>query len=363
MQDKENIAELKRIIERQKTVINSLERSLTDSERTIRSIVSRLPLGFIVLNQDFKIEAANNRVVELFEYSTQELSNSTIDNIYPGIGPIDELPPNAELKAYTKSNKQKMTTVSVNCVRLGNQSRYFFHIQDTTEQYRLEQLKRDFVSMLSHDLRSPISNLQILLTMLADGDFGKLEAEGTKRVVNARNSTEQLVKMVSELLDLEKMEEGLFSLNKIECSLSSIVDGAIDDVYELCESKDLEVESSLGDYNINCDKDQVRRVVVNLLTNAIKFAPRDSKVAIKVEQENKALTVSIADQGPGISEEKQETIFDRYKQADSEQSVGSGLGLAICKAIVEAHSGNINVSSEIGKGSIFSFSLPIGLET
>lgn len=361
MTDKNKIDELNGIINNQKTVIDSLENSLNESERTIRSIISRLPIGFLVLNQDFKIEAANNRVVELFEYSTEELSKSTIDLIFPDIGSIIDLPPNAELNAFTKTKKKKTTTISVNCVRIKNQTRYFLHIHDTTEQKRLEQLKRDFVSMLSHDLRSPISNLQILLTMIEEGEFGKLEGDGTRRVSNAKKSTDRLVKMISELLDLEKMEEGLFSMNKEECSVSSIVDGAIDDVFELCESQNILIESNIGDYSAFCDSNQIRRVAVNLLTNAIKFAPEDSKIFIKVEQENQTVKISIKDQGIGISEEKQKTIFDRFQQGDSDDSAGSGLGLAICKAIVDTHGGTIAASSEPNKGSEFWFTIPTGL--
>ena len=356
--DSENTEkELKNIIEQQRTVIHSLEKSLNESESTIRSIVSRLPLGFLVLNQEFKIEASNNRVVELFEYSTAELSNKTIDILFPDIGSITELAPNVELKAFTKSGKRKVTSVSVTSVRIKDQPRYFIHIYDMTEKHRLEQLKSDFVSMLSHDLRSPIASLQVLLTMLENGDYGKLESDGSKRVSGAKRSTDRLIKMISELLYLEKMEEGLFKMNKSECSVSSIINGAIDDVFELCEAKEIEINSNLGNHTSFCDSDQIRRVVVNLLTNSIKFAPGGSTISLSVEKQSDNLIISIEDQGSGIQEDLLKSIFDRFQQGE-DQSVGSGLGLAICKAIVDAHGGVIGVESELNKGSKFWFTIP-----
>lgn len=353
----ESPEKLKELVEHQKVAINNLEKSLHESETTIRTLLSRLPLGLIVLNQELKIEAVNNRVVEIFEYATTELSGANLKILFPEVSSITDLPPNIEINTHTKSGKPRYVTLSVSSARVKNVPKFFIHVMDTTEKHKLEQLKRDFVAMLSHDLRSPISSLQILLTMLEEGDFGKLEGDGSKRVSTAKRSTERLIKMITELLDLEKMEEGLFKLEKQECSLSGIIDGAIDDVFELCESKDLNIESSLGKHGTLCDPGQIRRVAVNLLTNSVKYAPEGSTIKIKIEAENGFLKTIVNDEGPGIPPDKQEAIFDRFKQGEDEKHVGTGLGLAICKAIVDAHGGKIGVISEEGSGSQFWFTI------
>ncbi|MCA9817210.1 MAG: PAS domain S-box protein [Cyanobacteria bacterium HKST-UBA01] len=365
---------LLKLIEQQKDVIRNLEKSLAESESTVRTIVSRLPHGFIVLSEDSRMVAVNNRVVEIFEYSTEELSGAAIDLLFPGVQAVTELPPNIELKARTKSGERRFVMVAVTGVRIQGRSQFFVHINDTTEQHKLEQLKRDFVNMLSHDLRSPLTSLQILLTMLEQGEFGKLESDGPKRVTNAKVSADRLIKMISELLDLEKMEEGLFKLHRIETSVSSIIDGAIDDVFDLCDARDIMINSQLGEYYATIDPDQIRRVAVNLLTNAIKVSPAFGSISVKIEQQGEALHISFRDQGPGIALDAQETIFDRFRQLDENRQLesgekkmetGSGLGLAICKAIVEAHGGKIGVVSESedntedGKGSEFWFTVPL----
>ncbi len=358
VENSDSTEKLNRVIEQQKVALRNLEKSLLESETTMRTLVSRLPLGLVVLNQEFKIEAVNNRVVEIFEYSTGELSGSDYKLLFPRVASITELQPNEEILTHTKSGKPRYLNLSINSARIKNEPKFFVHIIDTTEKHKLEQLKRDFVNMLSHDLRSPISSLQILLTMLEDGDFGVLERDGEQRVSAAKRNTERLIKMITELLDLEKMEEGLFKLEKTECSFSAIVDGAIDDVFELCDSKDLSIESSLGEFTAVCDPDQIRRVVVNILTNSIKFAPETTTISVQVQDLKDALVVLIKDKGPGIPEDKQDSIFNRFQQVEDKKNVGTGLGLAICKAIVEAHGGSIGVRSKIGEGSEFWFSVP-----
>lgn len=362
--------DFKELIEQQQSVIRNLEKSVSESENTVRSIVSRLPHGFVVLDEDSRIVAVNNRVVEIFGYSAEELSSATIDLLFPGVSDVVELPPNKEIECLTRSGDRRFATVAVTGVRIQGRSQFFVHINDTTERHRLEQMKRDFVNMLSHDLRSPLASLQILLTMLEQGEFGKLESDGSQRVSNARFGTERLIRMISELLDLEKMEEGLFKLNRIEASFSSVIDGAIDDVFDLCEAKEIQVKSDLGHYSAFIDPDQMRRVVLNLLTNAVKLSPLKAEILLKVEKRAEALLFTIQDQGPGVPIELQNTIFDRFRQIEDGQrqegleevkEAGSGLGLAICKAIVEAHGGRIGVVSEPERqsGSEFWFTVPL----
>lgn len=371
MSNSHEFEDFKELIEQQQSVIRNLEKSLSESENTVRSIVSRLPHGFIVLDEDSRIVAVNNRVVEIFGYSAEELSSATIDVLFPGVSDAAELPPNKEIKCLTRSGDRRFATVAVTGVRIQGRSQFFVHINDTTERHRLEQMKRDFVNMLSHDLRSPLASLQILLTMLEQGEFGKLESDGSQRVSNAKLGTERLIRMISELLDLEKMEEGLFKLNLMEASFSSVIDGAIDDVFDLCEAKEIQVKSDLGDYSAFIDPDQMRRVVLNLLTNAVKLSPLKAEILLKVEKRAEALHFTIQDQGPGVPIELQNTIFDRFRQIEDGQrqegleevkETGSGLGLAICKAIVEAHGGRIGVVSEPERqsGSEFWFTVPLG---
>ncbi|HEY9713792.1 MAG TPA: ATP-binding protein [Chroococcales cyanobacterium] len=222
-----------------------------------------------------------------------------------------------------------------------------------------QQRKQEFVQMISHDLRTPLSSIQGTLAAAARGIYGQVNEKGLTRLSDAEASAESLINMINELLDIEKIEAGMMQIALRPTSLSTIVEKSISAVRPLAEKHAITINAPASDCQVECDEERLARVLTNLLSNAVKYSPDGSTVTISEEHDRDSVTVKVTDQGQGIPAGAREKIFDRFQQVElADQSKGSGLGLAICKAIVEAHQGTIGVTSEPGTGSTFWFTLP-----
>lgn len=223
---------------------------------------------------------------------------------------------------------------------------------------KAEQTKAEFISMISHDLRSPLTSLQFTLALAEKGAFGEINEKGKERFSRAEYTVERLVKLINELLDIEKMEAGMLNMVAAPEDLAPIVRRAIDSVSSLAEKKSIEIDAPESSLEVNVEADRIVQVLVNLLSNAIKFSPENSKITIAATELPTGIKVMVADQGRGIPKDKVKSIFDRFSQVEHEDATthgGSGLGLAICKAIIEGHGGIIGVDSDDGEGSRFWF--------
>lgn len=223
---------------------------------------------------------------------------------------------------------------------------------------KAEQTKAEFISMISHDLRSPLTSLQFTFALAEKGAFGEMNQKGKERFAKAEFTVERLVKLINELLDIEKMEAGMLTMVPASESLDSIVKRAVDSVSGLADQKSIEIDAPECTLNVNVEADRIVQVLVNLLSNAIKFSPENSKIVVSASDLPTGVKVTVADQGRGIPKDKLAEIFDRFSQVEHEDATthgGTGLGLAICKAIVEGHGGIIGVDSDEGSGSRFWF--------
>jgi PAS domain S-box-containing protein len=248
---------------------------------------------------------------------------------------------------------------------------FFCVISDITDRKNAERLKQEVLTLVSHDLRSPLSSLKLTLELLSDGVFGQLNEQGTAVVKKSERSVTSLVAMINDLLEMEKLNFGTFDLNLKKTSIDEVARQAIDMIASQAEKKEIRILRDCDNHSAQMDPDQMRRVIVNLLTNAIKFSPASSAIEIKAQlcPDEKSgaplVEVRINDQGPGIPAEKLEQIFEKFGQAgvnEESEKAGTGLGLAIAKQIVEAHGGTIGVESSQGKGSSFWFRLPAELK-
>ncbi len=233
---------------------------------------------------------------------------------------------------------------------------------DVTEYKQLEQAKQDFVAMLSHDLRSPLMSIGTSFELVQSGSLGDISEASKVRFQRAQLSVKRLTRLISELLDLEKIEAGEIDLRITRFPVERAINNSIDAVRASAEIQDIALLASKCDASIFADEDRIVRVLINLLSNAIKFSPEHSSIEIEVLETEDSIRFSITDNGPGIPESALSRIFEKYKQVSSSGvrvQQGTGLGLAICKAIVEAHGGVIGVRSVEDKGSTFWFQLPL----
>lgn len=223
---------------------------------------------------------------------------------------------------------------------------------------RLEARKQEFVQMISHDLRTPLTSIQGTLALASRGSFGQLNDKGKGRVADAEEDTERLINMINELLDIEKMEAGKLELDCTTVSLAEIADRSIEAVRTVAEANGVTLTREGGEATISGDRDRLIRVVINLLSNAIKYSPKGSSVFVRITKDEEKATVRVCDKGRGIPANSIDKIFDRFSQVEkSDSKKGTGLGLAICKAIIEAHGGQIGVESSAEAGTTFWFSL------
>jgi len=231
---------------------------------------------------------------------------------------------------------------------------------------RVAKHKQELISMVSHDLRSPLMSVQVSLELIQSGALGERQARMDKEVNVASRNVKRLIELINDLLDIEKMEAGRLDMHITRQEILPIIDSAIDSVGSAAEKKGIFIQRPLFDVVVDCDKQRLVQVLVNLLSNSIKFSPENGEIGIEVEDGADEVKIKVRDDGPGIDAVARDKIFERFQQAENKgdknetdrAKKGTGLGLAICKAIVAGHDGRIGVDSELGKGSVFWFTLP-----
>lgn len=223
----------------------------------------------------------------------------------------------------------------------------------------LLEMKKQIMAMVSHDLRSPLTSLQFTLELLKDLQYGQLTEQGAVRVESSNQSVQRLIRMINDLLDLEKLEAGKMDVELRDIPLHAVLVRSIEAVEALASAKDILIDFDESELEVSGDGDRLIQVVVNFLSNAIKFSPEKSQVKIKCSQIEQMVELRVIDNGPGIPEEQRQVVFERYRQLEGKQkSKGTGLGLAISKLIIEVHGGSIGVDAAPGGGSAFWFRIP-----
>ena len=234
-------------------------------------------------------------------------------------------------------------------------------MQDITDLVTLNRARRDMVANISHELRTPITRIRLIIEgLFLDADKPKRKAS-IQSLKEIAMETDALLWLAQELLDLSMIESGQAILRLVKSPLKQLVDDAIERFAPQVEMKELTIVSHVPqNYDVLCDADQLKRVLGNLIHNAIKWSPKDNAITITASEHEDEITVTVFDKGPGVPEDLRERIFERFYQADVSRSgdEGTGLGLAICKHIIEAHGGRIwAAGNSRGKGGQFRFTV------
>ncbi|WP_028103622.1 sensor histidine kinase [Pseudoduganella violaceinigra] len=236
-------------------------------------------------------------------------------------------------------------------------------LHDISERRQVEAMKNEFIATVSHELRTPMTSIRASLSMLVDGGAGDLPADVRHLVNIAYQSSERLVRLVNDVLDIEKIEAGKMEFRNDALPIAPLLDEAINAVRGSAAQRPvaLEREGNSRGLQVRGDRDRLVQVLVNLLSNAIKYSPQFNSVTLGCEAVPEGVRLSVSDNGPGIPQAFRARIFGKFAQADSSDTRlkgGTGLGLAICRAIVEQHGGTIGFDTEEGRGTTFHVTLP-----
>jgi PAS domain S-box-containing protein len=235
-----------------------------------------------------------------------------------------------------------------------------FH--DISQRRAQERLKDEFISTTSHELRTPLTSIRGALGLLSSGVFGPVNGKAANLLRIALDNSNRLVRLVNDILDLERIQGGREPLAFRPVQLDEIVCQAIDGMMPVAEAAGVQLIHDSTQAEIVSDPDRLLQVLTNLLSNAVKFSPSGASVSVLISPGPQGVTLSVIDQGRGIPDDKLEAIFDRFQQlqdSDSRQKGGSGLGLAICRTIVQQHSGRIWAERNPDCGSTFHVFLPL----
>jgi len=243
----------------------------------------------------------------------------------------------------------------------GAPARIIGTVQDITERHAAQRAKDEFTSVVSHELRTPLTSIRGSLGLLESGVLGPLPEQGQRMVQIAVANTDRLVRLINDILDIERIESGQIDMHPASCDAGELIQQAIEAVASVAAEAQVTVTAGAEPLPLYADADRVIQTLTNLISNAIKFSPPGSRVHVSCTHHDGEVLFQVEDQGRGIPAENLESIFERFQQvnaSDSRDKGGTGLGLAICRSIVEQHDGRIWAQSTPGQGSTFSFVLP-----
>jgi signal transduction histidine kinase len=233
-------------------------------------------------------------------------------------------------------------------------------LQDVTRLRRFDELKNDLVATVAHEFRTPLTSLRMAIHILNEQAIGPLTEKQANLVSAAREDCERLQSMVDDFLDLSRIQAGRIEVHPLPTSASSLVKEVVKDYRPAAQERLVRLEAvpPLAEDKVLVDRDLIRHVFSNLLTNAIRHTPGNGSVHLSAEPVNESVRFTVADTGEGIQPEYRELIFERFFRIPGSASGTAGLGLFIAKEVVKGHGGEIGVESEPGKGSTFWFTIP-----
>jgi PAS domain S-box-containing protein len=234
--------------------------------------------------------------------------------------------------------------------------------EDITQRQTVERIKNEFISIVSHELRTPLTGIRGSLGLLAMGIYDNKPEKAKRMVEIALTDSERLVRLVNDILDLERLDSGRVTLVKEVCDATALIQQSVDGVQALAESAAINLCLFPVSAQVWAAPDSIIQTLTNLLSNAIKFSPSNTTITLTAQPQSDHVLFQVKDQGRGIPVDKLEAIFGRFQQVDASDSRskgGTGLGLAICQSIVQQHGGRIWAESTLGEGSSFYFTLPV----
>jgi signal transduction histidine kinase len=358
---------------------------IADTNRQLQTLFNAIPVGvYWAKAPDGTLILANDKATELLgKGAVSEAKTEEYSQVY-GMEREDGKPyPPAELPLVRSLSKGVASTKSDIFVRRPDGQRIALRalsepifgtdgklasavvvFEDFTRELELDRQKSDFISITSHQLRTPLAAVKWFIEMLVNEDLGPLNEMQKEHVQLVMESNERMITLVNDLLNVSRIESGTIEVTPVETDVRALAKGTADELSPLvgARKQKLKFVAAKDLPRVRIDPKLVRQVFVNLLSNAVKYTPEGGKIALEMTVSGKDLLVTVTDSGIGIPKAQHGRLFTKFFRADNAQASeadGSGLGLYVCKSVVELSGGKIWFTSEEGKGTTFSFSLPL----
>jgi len=345
-------------------------------KKRIETLINNMHDPVIGIDEDKKVLFANEEALKISGLKNENFIGKQIQDIAVNNDLIRDLIKDLIHTDLKKGNENSIKIfadgkesyfekeiIDINIIPTGEQqSQLIGHVimlRNITLFKELDLAKTNFIGTVSHEFKTPISSMKMSLQLLENENVGSLNKEQKQLLESITEDTDRLLKITSELLNLAQVESGNMQLNISAVNAADIVRNALEATKTQAEQKNIKIDISIADHlpEIQADNQKTTWVLINLLSNAIRYSYDNSVVHVSLLKENSKVRFLVKDSGTGISEKYQNKIFDRYFRVPGTQKEGTGLGLAICKEFIEAQGGNIEVKSEPGTGSTFSFTL------
>jgi PAS domain S-box-containing protein len=372
-QGTDEIADLDAFFRRMADELTASKLELELSEQRLRNLIENLPIGLLTLNEQLNIQSINMRASEMFLTPAKEAVSVGVRKLIPNIpqtflNEVQEIQPgeheeasHLDVETINAVGKRMFLELTLKANQFRDENVRLLTISDITERKNMEQLREDFLNMVTHDLRSPLASIGLTHQLLLRSAYGDLSDKAKDKLEKAERNVERLIRLINDLLDFEKMRAGSIELTTREMNSDALIALSVESVAALADQKQMKISLPQETCRFVADEGRLVQVLTNLLGNAIKFSEQGQEIKIAVRIKDRIVEFRVEDSGRGIPKEKRDAIFEKYKQVRTEdytEKGGTGLGLPICKLIVEMHGGTIGVESEVGKGSTFFFKIP-----
>lgn len=330
--------------------------------------------GVLIVDPNGVIERANPAAERMFGRTAAEFRRLDATALFSSaskgiLDPLRTRKPGVPMAGYRlevtgvrKDGAEFPVEVSLADAKSPDQGVLLF-TRDISERRHVEQLKDEFVSTVSHELRTPLTSIAGSLGLIVGGAAGELPERAARLIGIAQSNSQRLVRLINDVLDLEKLESGKLPFHFAAVDLREVAQRAVDGVRGFADQLGVEILLADGpSAPVRADADRLVQVITNLLSNAAKYSPKGEAVRVRVEREGAMVRLSVADRGPGVPEAFRDRIFTRFAQADSSDARdkgGTGLGLYIAREIAERHGGRIWFEVPATGGSVFHLELPL----
>ncbi len=344
----------------------------------LRQLIDTAVDGIITIDESGQVLSFNKAAERIFGYGSNEVIGRNVSLLMPEpessshdehmaryvrTGHPHILGLGREVMALRKDGEVFPMDLAVNEFWRDDRRIFTGIVRDITERKQIDRMKDEFVSTVSHELRTPLTSLRGSLGLMSLDVMGTVSDQGRQMLNIAVANTDRLIRLINQILDVERMTSGQMPMHRIVADSRLLVSAAVEETSGLAESEDMSVSATDASAGVWADPDQVVQVLSNLIGNAIKFSPAGTGITVAMEVVDGEAVFSVADEGCGIAADHLEVVFDKFRQIDSSDTrerAGTGLGLAISRLIVEQHGGRIWVESTLGEGSTFFFTLPLG---